>query len=166
MALTVEDGTGLAAADSYLSTADADTYHSGLGQSAWVGTPTAKERVLRRATAALDRLYTFVGYRSTKEQALDWPRTGAFDSDDFAIEDDEIPQALLDACAELAMRLLCVDESPDVAAADANTTSQTETAGRVSISKSFGAAGAAAPRFPKVDQILYAITATPDLDRT
>ena len=35
MTLTVENGSGLAGADSYVSQADATTYHDGRGNTAW-----------------------------------------------------------------------------------------------------------------------------------
>jgi hypothetical protein len=35
MALIVEDGTGLANAESYVSVADATTYHANIGNTAW-----------------------------------------------------------------------------------------------------------------------------------
>lgn len=51
MALIVEDGTGLADAESYLSVADADTYHADRNNEAWQDYSTAeKEAALRKAT--------------------------------------------------------------------------------------------------------------------
>lgn len=166
MALTVEDGTGLAAADSYISLTTANAYHSKRGITAWVGSTPEKEQALVRAAEALDRLYNFVGLRSTQAQGLQWPRTGAVDSDGFAISATTIPTQVQDAQAELAARLLCVDEAPDQAADMANVTSVTETVGRVSVSRSFGAAGAQLPRFPKVNQILRPVLAPRGLRRT
>ena len=45
MALTHEDGTGKADAESYLSVTDADTYHTAHGDpAAWSGATTANTR--------------------------------------------------------------------------------------------------------------------------
>lgn len=79
MSLTVEDGTGLANADSYVSGADCLTYCTNRGLT--FTNDAAGEQALRRATAAIDNRYRprFVGYRSHRRlQALEWPRTGAF----------------------------------------------------------------------------------------
>ena len=59
MSLIVEDATGLSTAESYLSVANADTYHASYtGSTAWSGASTGtKERALRRATQYLDSVY-------------------------------------------------------------------------------------------------------------
>ena len=53
MSLIVEDGSGLAAAESYISVVDADAHHAsrGTAEASWVGLDTdIKEQCLRRAT--------------------------------------------------------------------------------------------------------------------
>ena len=51
MTLVIEDGTGKSNAESYISVADADTYHSNRGNTDWAALTTAeKERLLRIAT--------------------------------------------------------------------------------------------------------------------
>jgi hypothetical protein len=51
MALITETGAGLANAESLISVADADTYHSGVGNTDWAAlSVTDKEQALRRAT--------------------------------------------------------------------------------------------------------------------
>jgi len=108
MALTVEDGTGLSTADSYLSQANADTYIANHGNSTdWSGaTSDQKDEALRLATQWLDLTYgqRWKGIRSNSDQALDWPRSGVSDRDGRAIDTDELPQKLLDATAEMALR--------------------------------------------------------------
>jgi len=78
MALIVEDGTGKANAESYISVADADSYHLKFGNSAWVGyTTETKEIALRRATAYIGEMFNgkWQGQRTWPAiQALDWPR--------------------------------------------------------------------------------------------
>jgi len=78
MALTVEDGTGKANADSYISQTDADTYFSNHDSpTAWTGlTSDQKDAALRYATTALDGLFAWEGFVVTSTQALGWPRSG------------------------------------------------------------------------------------------
>lgn len=110
MTLVVENGTGLANAESYVSVSAADTYHSNRGNTAWAALATpAKEAALRKATDYIGQAYghRFKGYRSTKTQALDFPRTelpipGDPDGDFYATS--AIPAALSNACFELALR--------------------------------------------------------------
>lgn len=103
MALIVEDGTGLAAADSYVSVADADAYHTAMGNAAWASaTSDEKEVALRRATQYMDTIFQYRGERLFPTvQALEWPR----DSHYF----DDIAWRLEKACAELALRALSDD---------------------------------------------------------
>lgn len=108
MALEIEDGTGKSNAESYLSETDADTYHTNHGDSSdWSGATTAeKEEALRMGTQYLDLVYMtrWKGQRANDDQALAWPRYYVYDQDDIAIDSDEIPQKLKDACAEAALR--------------------------------------------------------------
>jgi hypothetical protein len=119
MALTVEDGTGLAGAESYISVADADTYHSVRGQATWTGADGLKEEALRRATLFIDARYgprfSGVRYRG-RDQALMWPRAGAEDIEGWGIDHDEVPLEIARATAEAALRELVEPGflSPDV----------------------------------------------------
>lgn len=107
MPLTVEDGTVVAGADSYVALNAANGYHSARGNSAWSGTDTVKEAALRRATAYIDMAYRarFPGVRREgREQPLQWPREDAIDVRGEEIADDEIPQEIKDAVCEAALR--------------------------------------------------------------
>lgn len=107
MSLTVEDGTGLATADSYASRADADAYHAARGNAAWAAASTdARDAALRKATQYLDTRYRWVGNRSTLTQALEWPR--------YFVPRLGYPSGwpqprVVHACIELALRALSVD---------------------------------------------------------
>jgi hypothetical protein len=77
VALVVEDGTGLANAESYASVAEADAYHADRGNAAWAALATAvKEQALRKATEYMSQAYRirWAGFRVKATQALDWPR--------------------------------------------------------------------------------------------
>lgn len=106
MALIVEDGTGRADADAYVSVADADAYLADYGAPAsWSSaTTTAKEEAIRRATRAMDALYgrRWKGVRKVRTQALDWPRVGVVDRDGYLM--DEFPTVIANAAAILASR--------------------------------------------------------------
>lgn len=122
MALTVEDGTGLANADSYLSAADATAYLAAHGNpSAWAGADLAtQEEALRLATQYLDLEYggSWKGFRVRSVQALDWPRCAVSDRDDFEVASDAVPQQIKDSAAEAASRHLTETGRlmPDIAA--------------------------------------------------
>lgn len=103
----VEDGTGVAGANSYGAVADADQYHENYGDpAAWSGASTAeKQAALRAATRWLDATFMrrWKGRRADEAQPLDWPRTGASDEDGFAFEDTDMPQALLNTTYIMAL---------------------------------------------------------------
>ena len=101
MALIVEDGSGLSTATSYVSLADAGTWHAARGNTAWASaSEAAREVALVRATAALD-MHEFVGLRESNTQALAWPRYNAVDRDGFEITG--IPTGLKSAVCAAAL---------------------------------------------------------------
>jgi len=121
MTLTVEDGTGLVDAESFVSVANADTYHSNRGNTTWATLTTAqKEEDLRRATDYMEQVYRsrWAGIRKTTTQALSWPRY------DVPLEDvgygyayydsDSVPQIVKNACAELALKAAAGELAPDI----------------------------------------------------
>lgn len=104
MALVVEDGTGLATANTYIGTADADTYHLDRDHAQWgAASNAAKESALIQATQWIDGRYRsrWLGNRSTLAQALAWPRYDAYDEDGFVLSG--IPRRLQWATAEAAL---------------------------------------------------------------
>ena len=104
MSLTVEDGTGLSTADSYVSVSDALVYHAAMGNTAWAAaTEGAQEIALRRATQYLDTEYRYRGIRRTTTQALEWPRVN-YESDYRAEEWPVV--AVEQATCEAALRAL------------------------------------------------------------
>lgn len=107
MALIVEDGTGLANSNGYISVADADTYHADFGNpTAWSGATTAvKENAIRMATQYLDAVFggRWKGLRNLSTQALHWPRSNVSDYDDFVLSSSAIPIQLEQSAAVLAL---------------------------------------------------------------
>lgn len=81
MAIVVEDGSGFADSETYISVEEATAYHAERGHADWIAaTIEEQEAALRRATEWLDATYRgkFIGYRTkARAQALEWPRSGA-----------------------------------------------------------------------------------------
>lgn len=107
MALVIEDGTGKADAESYVSVADADTYLTARYPNtlAWFALAEgAKEQALRLATDYVDTEYTgrWIGTRKTSTQALEWPRIDALDIHGFIVASRALPQKLKTAVIEAA----------------------------------------------------------------
>lgn len=114
MALIVENGTGLATAESYCSVADADARASAFGNTAWTGTDAAKEAALRRATAFMEQRYrgNWKGTKLFRAQALSWPRYGAV-VDGWNVDSNIVPAEIRNACADLAVKALTVELNAD-----------------------------------------------------
>lgn len=109
MALITEDGTGKTDAESYISVSAADTYFSNRGNSTWdAATTAAKEQALRKATDFLDMTFIWMGRLQDTDQALNWPRGGAFDPNGRELT-DEVPVMVQRATAELAVEALSAD---------------------------------------------------------
>jgi hypothetical protein len=107
MSFTVEDGTGLAAANSYLATAAADVYWADRDNADWAAASTmAKEAALIAGTQLLDASYAWRGRKGSAGQALDWPRSGVVDGEGYAVSGASLPAALTAATAELALEAL------------------------------------------------------------
>ena len=108
MALVPEDGSGLAAADTYASILEADAYWSAHGSpSEWTSlTDAQKESALRYAATWMDSHYQWLGTRTFPTvQARAWPRTGVTDPFWNLIPSSgagSIPQSIKDLQAEAA----------------------------------------------------------------
>lgn len=116
MALIVEDGSIVAGAESYITVADATSWHSDRGNAAWAAlTEAQKEQSLRKATDYMLQVYgmRWKGDRVSASQALDWPREGV-EVFGFDIDADVVPDAVANACAELALRAASGDLTPDI----------------------------------------------------
>jgi len=84
VAFVVEDGTGVVTANSYVTLAAALLYHGDRQNAAWAdvsATDALRQAALIRATSYIDATYRlrFSGLRTfRRNQALEWPRIGAF----------------------------------------------------------------------------------------
>lgn len=105
MAFVVETGAGLSTATSYLSVADADTYHTEHGNpSAWSGaTDAVKEGALMQATRYLDGHFGWRGAIAVATQALGWPRASVVDDEGRELDEESVPTGVEEATALLAL---------------------------------------------------------------
>ena len=106
MSFSVETGSGIVGATSYLSEADADAYWADHGApAAWSAlSSAAKETALILGTQYLDAVFgvRWIGSRYSSTQALDWPRDGVV-LENFLLDRATLPSYLEHATAELAL---------------------------------------------------------------
>ena len=122
MAFVLENGTGKATANSYVSLADADSYVSDYirNSSTWTSLSDAvKKGYLVEATQSIDLIWgeRFIGMKLTQTQALGWPRNVGYDSDGFSVGSDEVPSRVAHATVEMAWRHLN-DDGPSTTTGD------------------------------------------------
>jgi len=102
MALIVEDGSGVESANTYVATADIDTYCSDLGLTAWAaGTTPEKEAANLRAMQYIESL-SYKGIKSNSDYSLKFPRYDIWTEDGYLIDSDEIPNDLKKAVCRAA----------------------------------------------------------------
>lgn len=108
MAFTVEDGTGLANANSLCSVADAVAYWTERGGptgEAFTGaTQAEQETALVRASDYVrnQSRYRWYGTKNSYAQRMPWPRTGASERDGTTVPDNVVPWQVKEAVSYLA----------------------------------------------------------------
>jgi hypothetical protein len=128
VSLVVEDGTGLALANCYVSAADVTAYCDAHALVGWTTDAAAQVTAILRATQYLENNYRgrWKGYRVKETQALAWPRSSSapitfaspsmtrsrnvfaggagylLDQDGYPILANVVPKAVKDASCELA----------------------------------------------------------------
>lgn len=156
MAIVVEDGTGKADAESYISVSDASTYHSARGNAAWaaLASDTVREQCLRKATEYMRQVYgqAWAGYRVSTTQALDWPRYEVPRRDVGVLlanywPSTSVPTDVQRACAELALRASSADLLSDL-----GRPAVEETVGPITVRYAEGARQS--KRYPTVEGML------------
>lgn len=128
MAFTVEDGTGLASANAYISVAEARAYWADVGtvfpQPDSVATPQfpiTMQMAIVAATRYMETRYKnrykgFKEFPATEDpvfagQGLSWPRTDVCDREGFPVTG--VPQGIKNACAEYMSRVFQAPLAPD-----------------------------------------------------
>ena len=110
MAFLVEDGTGIASANSYVSIADADTYHTDRGNTGWTGTDAVKQAALIEATDYVESHYRWAtGVKASSGNGLGWPRSGAVDVYGYNLAANAVPDKVKQAVSYLALKALTAD---------------------------------------------------------
>ena len=113
MTLIVETGQGIYDADSYVTRDYVDTYWANrphdANATAWAASSNNNDNrdgCIREATLYLDAVYNvrYRGKRRSRVQGLEWPRTDAFDEDNYELPD--LPSEIQKAVAELAVRAI------------------------------------------------------------
>lgn len=112
---------GASNANTYITLADADTYHDSHGYATtWTAATDDQQKVvLVWATRLLDAHFEWTGEIASDTQSLGWPRAATYDKFGRLLANDAIPEAIEFATAELARHLLAADrtapESVDLA---------------------------------------------------
>lgn len=158
MAFVVEDGTGLANANSYGADAGFVAYFAERGVTI-AQAQALREQALIRATDFLDQRYCFKGYRLKPEtQALQWPRYGVY-VEGYELPAAPLPVDLVKATYELAHRALAADLSPDPTfdASGVAVVKSRDKVGPIEVEREFSGGSASssfAPVYPEVDALL------------
>lgn len=123
MTIIVEDGTGKATAECYISVVDATTYHQKNGTGDDWDAVDDKEAALRKATNYLTQAYrlSWGGYRVTTTQRLDWPRAwcplpdapSGYGNNQAYVAQNVVPEEVKNACAILALQSNSGDLAPN-----------------------------------------------------
>jgi hypothetical protein len=121
MAVTVvvEDGSGVANANSYVTTAEIDAWVlTNPHDSTWAAlAAAAKNGYAVMSCRVLNEQMNWDGWQTDDSQALDLPRSGMVDKNGNSIDNDEIPTEVKNAQCQLA-RLLAIEDrtaDPDTA---------------------------------------------------
>ncbi len=100
--ITVEDGTIVTNATSYISVANFATYAADRGITLTTVTGSQDELLIR----AMDYLesQSFIGTKSTVGQSLQWPRINAY-IDGYLVDSDAIPYDVVKSQCEIAIAM-------------------------------------------------------------
>lgn len=137
--LIVEDGSGKPDAEAYVDEAYVTAYFAGLaGNPAWTNaTVPQREAAIRAATSYLDNAYAgrWLGYRTSSEQRLDWPRSGVT-VDGVYVPPSPLTRYLTEACADLCGHALTQPDGLMPVVSEAPLLSKSVSVGGGAVSKS------------------------------
>jgi len=153
MTIIVETGAIVSGANSYVSLADADSYHSLRLNAGWTGTDAVKEAALVRAAQYIDVRYSFDGVPMNSEQPMAWPRYIWLDTDNRYVPSDSIPQCVKDAQCEVALLAISGELLP---AQDRGGRIASQSVSGVAVS--YFADAPSGRTFPLIDAILRRVT--------
>lgn len=104
MSLTIENGTGVAGANSYVTTDELIAYAESRGIVIPSDTAALEKRIINAMDYVEARSDGFAGAAISRTQALSWPRYGAY-LDGYPILENEIPAPLKFAVLDIAARM-------------------------------------------------------------
>ena len=102
MALIIEDGTGVAGANSYITIANIRIYATARGVTLDADDAIVETQVFQAMDYLEAQRSRYQGDKTDATNPLQWPRCGVY-IDCVAIDDDVIPQELIDAESQLVM---------------------------------------------------------------
>ncbi len=112
MSITVEDGSGVTGADSYITVDEARTFALNRGVTL-SSTDSEVEVLIYKSMDYLESFRgDFKGWKTDDDQALQWPRTGVYIDNNY-IDNDEIPNDLKNALCQLVMDSNTSDIDPN-----------------------------------------------------
>ncbi len=150
MAFLLEDGTGVAGANSYITETDLSNYAD--DRSITLAAGDAEGASIRGTQFIETYRPRFVGYRTHgRDQGLEWPRTGVLDAQYFPINGNEIPIEIKQATCEAAIREL---ENPGSMLADLERGGAIKLLKAGSVEIEYGANAAAVTTYRIIDGIL------------
>ena len=99
---------GAADANTYATLVEAEAYYdTQLYSTDWsAATDDEKNKSLLFATRLIDEQIVWAGFKATEAQSLRWPREALLDQDGFDVDNDTIPQFLINAVSELGGYLI------------------------------------------------------------
>lgn len=109
--IVVEDGTVVSGSNSYTTVSGITTYATDYGLDAWSAsdiTDTMRVQAVFKSMRYLEAL-AWKGTKYSAEQNLEWPRSGVYDKNGYLVDEDTIPQAVINAQCEIAV--LCLPGS-------------------------------------------------------
>lgn len=134
----VEDGSGLAGANAYISVQSLDNYLSSYYTPS-TEPDSVKESAIKIASTYIDSNNQFRGKLLNQDQGLKWPRVNATcvtSAETIPVASDEVPSQIEYAVAEYAMRQLAGSLQPDPNV-NGKITSQTNKLGQLEQSTSY-----------------------------
>lgn len=151
-------------ATAYIAAEDVETYFANYGDvpAVWTAaTSTQRAQAIEVASRWIDFEFglRWKGRRTSSSQIRDWPRTGVYDRDNYAVSSSTTPTAVRNAAAEAAVLHLSGTLTTYGDTTDAvRIKSETISAGGSSISVTFMGGKAETPadskKFPKIEAML------------
>ena len=112
--MAIDATIGGTSSDSYVTVAQADSYHADhLYTTKWTTSNSKQETALKMATRLLDERVSWSGSVATTTQSLRWPRSNVYTEDNVLISSLVIPPAVINATSELARHLINSDLTVD-----------------------------------------------------